>query len=106
MTHPPHSKVTTMEHMYAIRGNNRKVPVKLLLTSNVSETPTPSQEPQPHLIESDEEHVTNIPNTLNTHANIIQNEPPPTPVSPIALPPTGPQTPASVQQTTTTEVIH
>ena len=49
--YPPHSKATAMGHMHAIRGNKKIIPVKLLLAANINETPTPSQEIQPHLID-------------------------------------------------------
>ena len=80
--------------------------VKIFLSSNVSETPTPFQDPQLHLIESDQKQVTKVPNVLSTQANILQPEPPPTLATSISQPPTIPQTPTSVQQITTLEIIH
>ena len=95
-----------MVHMYTIQPNGKNVVVKIFLVSNVSETSTPSQDPQLHLIESDEKQVTKVPNVLSTQANILQPEPPPTLAASISQPSTAPQTPTSVQQTTTPKIIH
>ena len=98
--HPPHSKATDTEHMHAIKGNRKRVPVKFLLASSISKTPTPSQETQTHLIENNEEHLTKIHNSLSKQDIIIQPEASPTPTAPITPPPTV-QSLACVQQTTT-----